>query len=75
MSPGDVYNAEAVEKSVEDMTIEAARQGFAFATVRAPAAIATPEARTVNLIFTVEEGSAPISSGSTSAATPARATT
>src|SRR6516162_4356827 len=32
--PGDVYNAEAVEKTVEDMTIEASRQGFAFATVR-----------------------------------------
>jgi outer membrane protein insertion porin family len=29
--PGDVYNAEAVEKTVEDMTIEASRQGFAFA--------------------------------------------
>src|SRR6202048_2616445 len=28
MSSGDVYNAEAIEKSVEDMTIEAARQGF-----------------------------------------------
>src|SRR5262249_30661558 len=30
VSPGDVFNTEAVEKSVEDMTIEAARQGFAF---------------------------------------------
>ena len=31
---GDVYNAEAMEKSVEDMTIEGARQGFAFISVR-----------------------------------------
>ena len=31
---GDVYNAEAVEKSVEEMTIEAAKRGYAFATVR-----------------------------------------
>ncbi|MGA7488907.1 MAG: outer membrane protein assembly factor BamA [Xanthobacteraceae bacterium] len=53
--PGDVYNAEAVEKSVEDMTIEAAKRGFAFATVR-PRAIRDPQTRTVNLIFAVDEG-------------------
>ena len=55
MSAGDVYNAEAIEKSVEDMTIEAAKQGFAFATVR-PGADRNNQARTVNLIFTVDEG-------------------
>src|SRR6266536_1828791 len=53
--PGDVYNAEAVEKTVEDMTIEAARQGFAFATVR-PSATRDVQTRTVNLVFTVSEG-------------------
>src|SRR6476660_9849 len=53
--PGDVYNAEAVEKTVEDMTIEASRQGFAFATVR-PSATRDAATRTVNLIFTVTEG-------------------
>ncbi len=53
--PGDVYNAEAVEKSVEDITIEAAKLGFAFATVR-PRASRDPQTRTVNLVFTVEEG-------------------
>ncbi|HZN31140.1 MAG TPA: outer membrane protein assembly factor BamA, partial [Xanthobacteraceae bacterium] len=52
---GDVYNAEAVEKSVEDMTIEAARQGFAFATVR-PRAGRNPQARTVDIVFMLEEG-------------------
>ena len=53
--PGDVYNAEAVEKTVEDMTIEAAKQGFAFATVRPRASRDNPT-RTVNLVFMVEEG-------------------
>src|SRR5205809_18673 len=48
--PGDVYNAEAVEKTVEDMTIEAARQGFAFATVR-PSATRDEQTRTVNVVF------------------------
>ena len=32
--PGDVYNGEAVEKTVEDITIEVARRGYPFATVR-----------------------------------------
>jgi outer membrane protein insertion porin family len=52
---GDVYNAEAVEKTVEDMTIEAAKRGFAFATVR-PRAVRDPQARMVNLVFAVDEG-------------------
>ena len=55
MSTGDVYNAEAIEKSVEDMTIEASRQGFAFATVR-PGADRNAQSRTINLVFTAEEG-------------------
>jgi outer membrane protein insertion porin family len=53
--PGDIYNAEAVEKSVEDITIEAAKRGFAFATVR-PRAVRDPQTRTVNLVFSVDEG-------------------
>jgi len=53
--PGDVYNAEAVEKTVEDMTIEAARLGYAFASVR-PSATRDAQTRTVNLTFTVTEG-------------------
>ena len=52
--PGNVYNAEAVEKSVEEMTIEAARRGFAFATVR-PRATRDAEARRVNLVYVIEE--------------------
>ena len=54
-SPGDVYNAEALEKSVEDMTIEAARQGYAFALVR-PRADRDYQARLVNLIYTIDDG-------------------
>jgi outer membrane protein insertion porin family len=54
-SPGDVYNAEALEKSVEDMTIEAARQGYAFAVVR-PRADRDYQARRVNLIYTIDDG-------------------
>ena len=54
-SPGDVYNAEALEKSVEDMTIEAARQGYAFALVR-PRADRDYQARRVNLIYTIDDG-------------------
>ena len=52
---GDVYNAELVEKSVEDMTIEASRLGFAFATVR-PRATRNTENRTVSLFFVIDEG-------------------
>jgi outer membrane protein insertion porin family len=54
-SPGDVYNADALEKSVEDMTIEAARQGYAFAQVR-PRADRDYQNRVVNLVFTVDDG-------------------
>src|SRR5206468_10351723 len=55
VSPGDVFNTEAVEKTVEDMTIEAARQGFAFVSVR-PRADRDPTARRVNIAFTIEDG-------------------
>jgi outer membrane protein insertion porin family len=53
--PGDVYNAEAVEKTIEDMTIEAAKHGFAFVTVR-PSAVRDIQNRIVNLLFTIDEG-------------------
>ena len=55
VSPGEVYNAEGVEKTVEEMTIEGARQGFAFATVR-PRASRDNQTRTVNIVFLVDEG-------------------
>jgi outer membrane protein insertion porin family len=55
VSAGSVFNTEAVEKTVEDMTIEAARQGFAFVTVR-PRADRDSQTRTVNLAFAIEDG-------------------
>lgn len=54
-SAGGVYNAEAVEKSVEEMTIEASRRGYAFASVR-PRGDRDAATRTVNLVYVIEEG-------------------
>ena len=53
--PGDVYNAEAVEKTVEDMAIEVSKRGYAFASVR-PRGDRNFEALRVNLVYVVEEG-------------------
>jgi outer membrane protein insertion porin family len=55
MSQGSVYNAEALEKSVEDITVESARRGYAFATVRTQGD-RNFEARTVVITLLVEEG-------------------
>jgi outer membrane protein insertion porin family len=55
LSSGNVYNADLVEKSVEAMTIEAAKHGYAFANVR-PRGDRNFKTRTINLAFVVEEG-------------------
>jgi outer membrane protein insertion porin family len=55
LSVGSVYNADLVEKSVESMTIQAAKQGYAFANVR-PRGERNFETKTINLAFVVEEG-------------------
>jgi outer membrane protein insertion porin family len=52
---GSVYNAEALEKSVEEMQIEAARRGYAFASVR-PRGDRNFEAHTVSIVFAIDEG-------------------
>jgi outer membrane protein insertion porin family len=52
---GSVYNVEAVEKSVEEMQIEASRRGFAFAVVR-PRGDRNFDAHTVSVMFVIEEG-------------------
>ena len=54
-SAGSVYNADLVEKSVEAMTIEAAKRGYAFANVR-PRGDRNFQTKTINLSFVVEEG-------------------
>ena len=53
--PGGVYNAEAVEKSVENLSIEVARRGYPFAVVR-PRGDRDLATRTINVVFVVEDG-------------------
>jgi outer membrane protein insertion porin family len=55
MHTGQVYNGEAVEKTVEDMTVEIAKHGYPFATVR-PRGDRNPEQRTVGVVYVVDEG-------------------
>jgi len=52
---GSIYNADLVEKSVEAMTIEVAKHGYAFANVR-PRGDRDFEKKVINLTFVVEEG-------------------
>ncbi len=55
VSIGSVYNAEALEKSVEEMQIEASRRGFAFAVVH-PRGDRNFEAHTVSIVYAIDEG-------------------
>ncbi|MBR1280811.1 outer membrane protein assembly factor BamA [Bradyrhizobium sp. AUGA SZCCT0177] len=52
---GSLYNAEALEKSVEEMQIEASRRGYAFAIVR-PRGDRNFEQHTVSIVFSIDEG-------------------
>jgi outer membrane protein insertion porin family len=52
---GSLYNAEALEKSVEEMQIEASRRGYAFAVVH-PRGDRNFDAHTVSITFGVDEG-------------------
>ena len=52
---GSLYNAEALEKSVEEMQIEMSRRGYAFAVVR-PRGDRNFEQHTVSIGYSVEEG-------------------
>ncbi len=54
-SSGEVYNAEAVERSLVAMTTEVATRGYAFAQVR-PSGRRNAESKTIDLTFVVEEG-------------------
>jgi len=54
-SRGDIYNAEAVEKSVEAIAGETAKRGYAFAQVR-PRGERDPSTQTVRIVYSVEEG-------------------
>ena len=75
LQPGGVYNAEAVEKTVEDMTIEVAKRGYPFAdgaSARRPR-LSRPDGQRRR--SSSRRARAPTSSASISAAIPARATT
>ncbi len=52
---GSLYNVESVEKSTEEMQIEASRRGYAFALVR-PGGDRNFEAHTVSVVFNIDEG-------------------
>nr|WP_244644650.1 outer membrane protein assembly factor BamA [Azorhizobium oxalatiphilum] len=55
MSDGQIYNAELVEKSVENLTIEVSKSGYAFAQVR-PRGDRDFQSKQINVTFVVEEG-------------------
>src|ERR1700761_1666530 len=52
---GSLYNAEALEKSVEEMQIEASRRGYAFAIVK-PRGDRNFDAHTVSIVFAIDDG-------------------
>ncbi|MCB1477849.1 MAG: outer membrane protein assembly factor BamA [Rhodobiaceae bacterium] len=53
---GRIYNAELVEKTTEELTIELAKSGYAFAQVR-PRGDRDPASLTVGITYVVDEGS------------------
>ncbi len=53
---GEVYNAELVEKSIENITMELAKRGYAFAQVR-PRGDRDFEGKRINLVYTIDQGS------------------
>jgi outer membrane protein insertion porin family len=55
MSPGQLFNASLIDKSVEKLTLAVSEQGYAFVRVR-PKAQPDAAARVINLVLTVEEG-------------------
>ncbi|MBN9009074.1 MAG: outer membrane protein assembly factor BamA, partial [Rhizobiales bacterium] len=53
--PGNVFDATAVEKTIEDLTVQLARQGFTFAQVR-PRGDRNYENHTIALTYLIDEG-------------------
>jgi outer membrane protein insertion porin family len=52
---GKTYDAQAIDKSVEDLTVAVSEKGYAFARVR-PKAEADPVTRKINMTYVIEEG-------------------
>jgi outer membrane protein insertion porin family len=55
MKQGDIYNSDAVEKTVENVTVEITKHGYPFATVR-PRGDRNTQDRTISVVFLVDEG-------------------
>ena len=55
MRQGDVYNGEAIQKTIEDLTVEISKHGYPFATVR-PRGDRNAQNRTVSVVFVIDEG-------------------
>ena len=55
MKQGDVYNGDAIEKTVESVTVEISKHGYPFATVR-PRGDRNPQTRTISVVFALDEG-------------------
>ena len=55
MHQGGIYNADAIEKTVENLTIEITKHGYPFATVR-PRGDRNVQTRTISVAFVVDEG-------------------
>jgi outer membrane protein insertion porin family len=53
--PGEIYNAEAVDKTVEALTVSVAEQGYAFGQVR-PRIERDPVSQTISVVYVVEQG-------------------
>jgi len=53
--PNETYNANLIEQSIQDLTFEAGRLGYAFIDIR-PKVEADRENRLINLVFQVREG-------------------
>ena len=52
---GNVYNADLIEKSVEDLSIEVSKRGYPFAVVR-PRGDRDAATKRINVVYTLEEG-------------------
>jgi outer membrane protein insertion porin family len=55
IEPGQIYNGDMVEKTVDNLTKEIGKYGFAFTQVR-PRGDRDPATRTVTIAFVLEEG-------------------
>ena len=55
LSVGQIYNGDLVEKTVQGMTRDVNRRGFAFTQVK-PRGDRDPTSRTVSIVFSVDEG-------------------